>query len=175
MGKRELFHTLLQKAVKMLVVLFSLFAIGWFVQQLPFAQALPFMSQKLPVSVFLDSVVSLLALIVFVKFGAEAAPAVDGLVDFVQEAGELFRNVLRIFALLFAYYAFQPAVFPFIRDLEWIYQSVFLCFTLFFLARAGLHIYRASDGISRFLLGVLHPYPPEAGSRGGATAGPPKN
>jgi hypothetical protein len=157
MGKKELFRVLLLKAVKTLVVLFTLFAIGWFVEQLPFAQALSFISPKLPVSVFLDTVVSLLGLIVFVKFGSESAPAVDGLLEFVPKAGELSCNVVRVFALLFAYYAFQGAVFPFIRDFEWVYQCVFLGFTLFFLVRAGLHVYRASDEISGFLLGLLHP------------------
>ena len=72
MGKKELLRNLLAKAVKTLVVLFTLFAIGWFVEQLPFAQALPFFSQKLPVSVFLNAVVSLMAAIVFVNIGREA-------------------------------------------------------------------------------------------------------
>jgi len=158
MAKKELFWTLLAKAVKTLVVLFTLFAIGFFVESLPFAQPLPFLSRKLPVSVFLNAVVSLLAIIVFVRFGSEAAPSVDGLLDFVPKAGELACNVVRISALLFAYYAFQGAVFPFITDLEWVYQSLFLGFTLFFLAQAGLQVYYASDEISKFLVGVLRPY-----------------
>lgn len=174
MGKKDLFRLLILKAVKTLVVLFTLFAIGWFVEQLPFAQALPFFSQRLSVGVFLDTVVSLLGLIVFVKFGSESAPAVDGLLDFVPKAGDLSGNVVKVFALVFAYYAFQPAVFPFVRDFEWIYQSVFLGLTLFFLARAGLHVYRASDEISRVLLGIMHPYRQEAGA-GNATTEPPKN
>lgn len=158
MGKKDLFRTLLLKSVKTLVVLFTLFAMGWFVEQLPFAQALPFLSQKLPVSVFLNAVVSVLAVVVFVKFGGEAAPAVDGLLDFVPKAGELSCNAVKICALLFSYYAFQAAIFPFIRDLEWVYQIVFLGFTLFFLAKTGLLVYYASEEISRFLLGVIHPY-----------------
>jgi len=129
MAKKEIFWTLLVKAVKTLVILFTLFAIGWFMDQLPFAQALPFMSQKLPVGAFLNAVVSAFA-----------------------------GSLIKILALLFAYYAFQDAVFPFIRNFEWIYQSFFLGFTLFFLARAGLQIYGASEQISRFLLGALKPY-----------------
>ena len=165
MGKKDLFRTLLLKSVKTLVVLFTLFAMGWFVEQLPFAQALPFLSQKLPVSVFLNAVVAVLAVVAFVNFGGEAAPAVDGLLDFVPKAGELSCNVVKICALLFSYYAFQGAIFPFIKDLEWVYQIVFLGLTLFFLAKTGLLVYYASEEISRFLLGVIHPYkaePPRA-------------
>lgn len=158
MGKKELFWTLLIKAVKTLVVLFTLFAIGFFVDSLPFARPLPFISGRLPVSVFLNAVVSLLAIIVFVKFGSESAPSVDGLVEFVPKAGELACNVVRIFALLFAYYAFQDAVFPFISEYEWIYQSLFLGFTLFFLVRVGLQVYSVSEDISKFLVGILRPY-----------------
>ena len=161
MGKKDLFRTLLQKAVKTLVVLFMLFAMGWFVDQLPFAQALPFISHKLPVSVFLNAVVSLLAVVVFVKFGGESAGAVEGLLDFVPKAGELSCNAVRIFALLFSYYAFQAATFPFLKDLEWVYQLCFLGMTLFFLAKTGLLVYYASDEISRFLLGIIHPYKAE--------------
>ncbi|OGR69267.1 MAG: hypothetical protein A2081_05465 [Elusimicrobia bacterium GWC2_61_19] len=157
MPKKDLFRTLLVKSVKTLIVLFTLFAMGWFVEQLPFAQALPFFSAKLPVSVFLNAVVSFLAVAAFVKFGAESAPAVDGLLDFMAGAGELFGNIVKILSLLFSYYAFQAAIFPFISGFEWVYQSFFLGFTLFFLARAGLQIYGASEGLSRFLLGVLHP------------------
>lgn len=158
MGKKEFLKSLLAKAVKTLVVLFTLFAIGWFVEQLPFAQALPFFTPKLPVSVFLNAVISLLAAVVFVNIGREAAVEVDGLLDFLPRAGELFCNIVKIFALLFAYYAFQPAIFPFVGEYGWIYQSVFLGFTLFFLARAGLQFYAASEQISRFLLGLLSPY-----------------
>ena len=158
MAKKELFWTLLIKAVKTLVVLFTLFAIGYFVEVLPFAQPLPFLSIKLPVSVFLNAIVSLLAIIVFVKFGSESAATVDGLLDFVPKAGELACNVVRILALLFAYYAFQAAIFPFIADFEWIYQSVFLGLTLFFLVRVGLQVYYASEEISKFLVGILRPY-----------------
>jgi hypothetical protein len=157
MAKKELFRTLLVKSIKTLIVLFTLFSMGWFVEQLPFAQALPFFSAKLPVSVFLNALVSGLAIAAFVKFGAESAPAVDGLLDFVARAGELFGNLVKIVSLLFGYYAFQAAIFPFITDFEWVYQSFFLGFTLFFLARAGLQVYSASEGISKFLLSVLQP------------------
>ncbi len=158
MGKKDLFRTLLLKSVKTLVMLFTLFAMGWFVEQLPFAQALPFLSQKLPVSVFLNAVVAVLAVVVFVKFGEESSAAVDGLLDFVPKAGELSGNVVKICALLFSYYAFQAAIFPFIQDFEWVYQLVFLGLTLFFLAKTGLLVYYASEEVSRFLLGVIHPY-----------------
>ena len=146
---------LLIKAVKTLVALFTLVAIGTFVEYLPYGKALPFLSQKLPVGVFLNAVVSLLGLVVFVKFGAEASPAADGILEFVPGAGKLFRSIVKILALLFAYYAFQDAVFPFIADYEWAYQTVFLGFTLFFLVRAGLQIYESSEEISKFLVSGL--------------------
>ena len=121
MEKKELLRTLLVKAIKTLVVLFTLFAMGWFVEQLPFARALPFFSQKLPVSALLNSVVGLLAVAAFVKFGSEAGPSVAGLLDFVPKAGEIFGNLVKIAALLFSYYAFQAPIFPFIDNFEWIY------------------------------------------------------
>lgn len=157
MEKKELFRTLLVKAVKTLVVLFTLFAMGWFVGQLPYAEALPFLSEKLPVAAFINAVVSLLAVVVFVKFGAEAGPAVAGLLEFVPKAGDIFGNLVKILALLFSYHAFQEAVLPFIETYEWVYQSFFLGFTLFFLVRAGLLVYGASEELSRYLLSVIHP------------------
>lgn len=158
MGKKELFWSLLIKSVKTLVALFTLFAIGFFVESLPYAKSLPFLSLKLPVGVFLNAVVSLLAVIIFVKFGVEASPAVDGILDFMPGAGKLGRSVIKIMSLLFAYYAFQDAIFPFIEEYEWAYQSIFLGFTLFFLVRAGLQIYHCSEEISKFLVGALRPY-----------------
>lgn len=157
MEKKELFRTLLAKGIKTLVVLFTLFAMGWFVGQLPYAEALPFLSEKLPVAAFMNAVVSLLAVTVFVKFGAEAGPAVAGLLDFVPKAGDIFGNLTKILALLFSYHAFQEAVFPFIEAYEWVYQSLFLGLTLFFLVRAGLLVYGASEELSRYLLSVIHP------------------
>lgn len=158
MGKKELLWDLLIKAVKTLVALFTLFAIGFFVESLPYARSLPFLSLKLSVSVFLNAVVSLLSVIVFVKFGGEASPAADGILDFIPGAGRLVRSLIKIMALLFSYYAFQAAIFPFIENYEWAYQTVFLGFTLFFLVRAGLQIYESSEEISKFLVAGLRPY-----------------
>lgn len=163
MSKKELLWNLLIKAVKTLVALFTLFAIGFFVESLPYARALPFLSMKLPVSVFLNAVVSLLAVLVFVKFGVEASPAADGVLDFLPGAGKLARSVIKILALLFSYYAFQDAVFPFIEGYEWAYQTVFLGFTLFFLVRAGLQVYESSERISEFLVSGLRPQKPAPG------------
>lgn len=157
MLKKDGVGILLQKTVKTLVVFFTLSAIGWFVEQLPFARSLPFLSFKLTIGVFLSSVISLLMLMVLAMFGSEAAPAVDSLLEFIPRAGKLFVNLVRIGAVLFAYYSFQPAVFPFIPEYEWAYQAAFLGLILFFLARAGLLVYAASEDISRFLLGLLNP------------------
>ena len=162
-GKKELLWSLLIKTVKMLVALFTLFAIGFFVESLPYVESLPFLSPKLPVGVLLNAVVSLLAALVFVKFGAEASPAAEGILDFMPDAGRLARSVIKILALLFAYYAFQDAVFPFIADYEWLYQSLFLGLTLFFLASAGLQAYHSSEEISKFLVDALRPYKTPAG------------
>ncbi len=157
MGKKELFWELAVKAVKTLVALFALFGAGYFVETLPYAGTLPFMSVKLPVGVFLNAVISLLAVALFVKFGGEASPAADGLLDFMPGAGKLARSVVKILALLFSYYAFQDAIFPFIADFEWVYQSLFLGFTLFFVVRAVLQVYYSSEEISRFLIAALRP------------------
>lgn len=160
MSKKEHFNILLLKTTKTLVIFFTLSAIGWFVDLLPFAQTLPFLSAKLPIGVFLRSVISLLMLIVMIVFGAEVSPAMDSLLDFVPKAGKLFGNLVKIGACLFAYSAFQPAVFPFIPGFEWVYQAVLLGVILFFLARAGLLVYAASEDISRFLMGLFNPYRP---------------
>jgi len=157
MGKKELFWELAVKAVKTLVALFALFGAGYFVETLPYASALPFLSAKLPVGVFLNAVISLLAVALFVKFGAEASPAADGLLDFMPGAGKLARSVVKILALMFSYYAFQDAIFPFIAEFEWVYQSLFLGFTLFFVVRAVLQVYYSSEEISRFLIAALRP------------------
>jgi hypothetical protein len=166
MSKKENVSTLLLKTTKTLVVFFTLSAIGWFVEILPFAQSLPFLSSKLPIGVFLSSVISLLMLIVLVVFGTEAAPAVDGLLDFMPKAGSLFKNLVKIGAGLFAYYSFQPAVLPFIPEFEWAYQAAFLGLILFFLVRVGLIVYAGSEDISRFLLGFLNPYRPAPEAKG---------
>ena len=158
MSKKELFKALLVKAVKVLVVLFSLLLISWFMNILPFARVLPFFTDKLPVSVFLNAIISLLALIVFVGFGSESKALLDGLLERLAGPGELFSYIVKIMALLFAYYAFQEAVFPFIGNFEWVYQSLFLVFTMFFLAKAGLQVYHASEEISKFLLSLFEPY-----------------
>jgi len=155
MGKKELFWELVTKAVKTLVALFTLFAIGYFVERLPFAQSLPFISVKLPVSVFLNAVISLLAVVIFIRFGVEASPCADGLMDFMPGAGKFARSVVKILALLFSYFAFKPAVAPFMEDYEWAYEALFLGFTLFYLVRAGLHLYAASENISKFLVEAL--------------------
>jgi hypothetical protein len=162
MGKKDLLWNLATKAVKTLVALFTLFTIGYFVERLPFAQSLPFISLKLPVSVFLNAVVSLLAVVVFVRFGVEASPCADGIMDFMPGAGKFTRSVVKILALLFSYFAFKPAVSPFISDYEWAYESLFLGFTLFYLARAGLHLYAASENISKFLVEALRQPIPSA-------------
>jgi hypothetical protein len=171
MSNKELLWELAAKSVKALLALFTLFAAGFFLESLPYARSLPFFSPLLPVSVFLSAVISLLAVAVFVKYGAEASPAADGLLDFLPGAGKLLRSVVKILALLFSYYAFQDAVLPFIYGYEWAYQSVFLGFTLFFTARAALQVYSSSEEISRFIVGALRPGGGRPGNSGGAVNG----
>jgi len=167
MVKKELLWDLLIKSVKMLVALFTLFTIAFFVESLPYSRSLPFMSLKMPVGVFLTAVVSLLSVIIFIKFGGEISPSVDGILDFMPGAGRLARSIVKVLALLFSYYAFQDVFSPFIEGYEWAYQALFLGFTLFFLARAGLQVYQSSEEISRFLVAALR--------SGGAPAGAEKN
>ncbi len=170
MTKKDLSWELAVKAVKTLVALFALFAAGYFVESLPYSGSLPFLSRKLPVGVFLNAVISLLAVGLFIRFGSEASPAADGIVSFMPGAGKLVRSLVKILALLFAYYAFQDAVFPFIEEYEWVYQSLFLGFTLFYVVRAVLQVYYSSEEISRFLLGALR-QPAASGKKDGPQAG----
>ncbi len=169
MPKKDLLWELAVKSVKTLLAIFTLFAAGLFVSGLPYARELPFFSAKLPVSVFLGAVVSALAVAVFVRFGAEISPALDGLLEFLPGAGRLARSVVKVLALLFSYYAFQEAVFPFIGGLEWVYQALFLVFTLFFTARAAFQVYASSETLSRFLVGMLRP--PFVSAEGGGEVG----
>lgn len=168
MTKQESLQDLALKGAKTLVVFLTLAAIGWAIAVLPFAADLPFISTRLPASVFFTAVLKALAIAVFIMFGVEISTSVDALADFVPKAGMLVRNVIKILATLFAYDAFQPAVYPFIRNYEWLYQSVFLGFSLFFLAKAGLLLYAASEQIGRFLLGVFNPYRNDRDKPGGS-------
>ncbi len=155
MTQKELLWELAVKSVKTLLALFTLLAAGLFVSGLPYARELPFFSGRLPVSVFLGAVVSALAVAVFIKFGSEISPVLDGVLEFLPGAGRLARSVAKVLALLFSYYAFQEAVFPFIGGFEWVYQALFLGFTLFFTARAALQIYSSSEAVSRSIVGTL--------------------
>jgi hypothetical protein len=140
------------------VLLASLYAADWLIGILPFAKELPFLTSKLSAAAFLSALVSLLTVVVLVLFGSDIGPPADALLDFVPRAGDLAGNLVRIAVLLYAYGAFQPVIFPFIPDYEWAYQSLFLGLTVFFLARAGLLMYAASESISGFIFGAFNPY-----------------
>lgn len=158
MAKKEHLLALARKTIKVTVALFTLSLMGWFVAALPFARELPFISHKLTAAGFLNAVISLLMVIVFVRFGSEIGGSVDALLDFLPKAGDLAGNLAKIAAALFSYGAFQGPVYPFIADYEWAYQALFLGVTLFFLARAGLIMYAAGDGISGFVMAAFSPY-----------------
>ena len=157
---------LLLKSIKTLVVLFTLGAISWAVGAMPLANDLPFISSKLPVAVFIDALLAALGIAVFVLYGAEISPFADALMPQVPRAGALTGNLVKLLATLFAFDSFKAPVFPFIPDYEWLYQSVFLGFSLFFLARAGLIVYAASETIGGFLLGLISFRRPPGGGSG---------
>ena len=157
MAKKDLIISLSVEALKTVIVLFTLLLISRFIEALPFA-GLPVFNGRITAAELLVAFVCAAAITVFVKAGLNAKAAVDELLHWLPGAGTLLNYLTGIAALLFAYSAFQPVVFPFIRELEWVYQSLFLAFTLFLLAKAALHIYGASESASRFLISVFRPY-----------------
>ncbi|MFA6434471.1 MAG: hypothetical protein WCW52_07235 [Elusimicrobiales bacterium] len=154
MIKRDLTTYLLVEALKTTIVLFTLLLMGRFIETLPFA-VLPVFNKLVTADELIAAFISAAAIAVFIKAGSNAKTAVDELLPQLPGAGKLLNYVTGIVALLFAYAAFQPVVFPFIPEFEWVYQSLFLAATLFLLAKAALHVYGASESLSRFLVSVL--------------------
>ncbi len=152
MDENSPLRLLVLKSLKTLVALFTLAAISWAVGAMPLANDLPFISSKLPVAVFIDALLASFGITVFVLYGAEISPYADALLPRVPGAGALAGNLVKLLATLFAFDSFKAPVFPFIPEYEWLYQSVFLGLSLFFLARAGLIVYAASETIGGFLL-----------------------
>ena len=157
MSKTDLITSLSVEALKTAIVLFTLLLISRFIEVLPFA-GLPVFNKAISAVELLTAFVSAAAIMVFIKAGLNAAASVDELLRWLPGAGTLLNYLTGIIALLFAYSAFQPVVFPFISEFEWVYQSLFLAGTLFLLAKAALLIYGASESVSRFLISILHPY-----------------
>lgn len=165
---------LLRKTLKLGVLLVTLYAADWLIGVLPFARELPFITSKLTAAGFLSALVSLLTVAALAFFGSEIGGPVDALLEFVPKAGKLAGNLVGIAVLLYAYGAFQSAVFPFIPGFEWAYQALFLGMTVFFLARAGLLMYAASESISGWLLGVFNPYKTPAETTAPVKEAPPQ-
>ena len=157
MIKKDLVTNLSVEALKTTIMLLTLLFISRFIEILPFAE-LPVLNKLITAAELLAAFVSAAAITVFIKAGLNAKAAVDELLHWLPGAGTLLNYLTGIAALLFAYSAFQPVVFPFIREFEWVYQSLFLAFTLFLLAKVALHVYGASESVSRFLISVFHPY-----------------
>ena len=157
MIKKDLVINLSVEALKTAIVLFTLLFISRFIEVLPFS-GLPVFNNIITAAELLTAFVSAAAIAVFIKAGLNAKPAVDELLHWLPGAGTLLNYLTGIAALLFAYSAFQPVIFPFIMEFEWVYQSAFLAVTLFLLAKAALHIYGASESASRFLISVFRPY-----------------
>ncbi|MBU2573775.1 MAG: hypothetical protein KKH28_06860 [Elusimicrobia bacterium] len=145
------------EALKTAIILFALLLISRFIEILPFS-GLPVFNRHITAADLLVAVVSLAAIIVFIKAGFNARPAVDELFHWLPGAGTLLNYITGIIAILFAYPAFQPVIFPFIKDFEWVYQSLFLGVTLFLLAKAGLCVYHAGEALSRAIISALQPY-----------------
>jgi hypothetical protein len=158
MTKKDTFRDLVVKTVKVMFILSALFAAGVFIDMLPFAAELPFIDDRLPVSVFLNALLSLLSIAAFIKYGTEARPRVDALADRVKGSGALVSYTVTMAAILVAYYSFQGPVYPFIKDYEWAYQSFFLALTLFFMTKAGIIVYASGEDVGRFFLSLMDPY-----------------
>jgi hypothetical protein len=154
--KKELVTNLSIEALRTAIVLFTLLAISSFIETLPFA-GLPVFNTLITAAEFLAAFASAAAIAVFIKAGLNAKTVVDELLYWLPGAGTLLNYLTAIAALLFAYSAFQPVVFPFIREFEWGYQLFFLALTLFMLAKAALYVYGASESVSRFLISIFQP------------------
>ena len=162
MVKKDLVVNLSVEALKTAIVLLTLLVISRFIESLPFSGLSVFYSPITAADV-LAAFISAAAIAVFIKAGLNAKGVVDELLHWLPEAGTLLNYLTGIVALLFAYSAFQTVVFPFIMELEWAYQALFLAGTLFLLAKVGIHIYRASESVSRFLISIFHQYEVKAG------------
>lgn len=157
MVKKELLINLSVSAIKTAIMLLTLLLINRFVEVLPFA-GLPIFGELITVADLLSAFICAAAIAVFIKESRGAKKTVDELLCWLPGAGTLLNYLSGIAALLFAYPAFQPVAFPFITEFEWVYQTLFLAVTLFLLAKAALHVYGASESVSRFLISVFHPY-----------------
>ena len=157
MTNRPLATAVLIEAVKTVIILVTLILIGRFIELLPFS-GLPVFNKYITAADMLVAAVSLAAMVVFIKAGFNAKPSIDELFRVLPRAGTLLNYFIGIIALLFGYNAFQPVIFPFIKDLEWVYQSLFLAVTLFLVAKAGIHVYDTSEVLSRAIVSALNPY-----------------
>ena len=165
MSKNDLVTNLAVETLKTVIVLATLLFISRFIEALPFS-GMPVLNRAITAAELLAAFVSAAAIVVFIKAGRNARGTVDALAYWLPGAGTLLNYLTGLAAVLFAYAAFQAVVFPFIRELEWAYQSLFLAATLFLLFKTALHIYGASESVSRFLVSVFHPYketPPRPG------------
>ncbi|MBI4657060.1 MAG: hypothetical protein HY746_10000 [Elusimicrobia bacterium] len=149
---------LLVQTVKLLILLVALTAMGFFMGLLPFAKSLPVLGSSIFVIDLWEALLSLTAIIIIINFAGESKPVIDRLICWIPQAGKLAGLIIYVFCVLFAYYAFQPVILPFIPEAEWIYQTIFLILTITLLVKAGLLVYRSSDEISRFLVSLLNPY-----------------
>jgi hypothetical protein len=138
-------------------VLATLLFISRFIEALPFS-GMPVLNKFITAAELLAALIAAAAIVVFIKAGRNAKTTVDELAYWLPGAGTLLNYFTGLAAVLFAYSAFQAVVFPFIIDFEWVYQSLFLAVTLFLLAKIALHVYGASENVSRFLVSVFHPY-----------------
>jgi len=157
MSKKDLAANLAVETLKTAIVLATLLFISRFIEALPFS-GMPVLNSAVTAAELLSAFVAAAAIVVFIKAGLNARVTVDELAYWLPGAGTLLNYLTGLAAVLFAYSAFQAVVFPFIRDFEWVYQSLFLAATLFLLAKIALHVYGASESVSRFLISVFHPY-----------------
>jgi hypothetical protein len=172
MSNKELAGKLAVEVLKTAIMLLALLVINRFVEALPFA-GLPVLNQRLAAADLLAACVSAAAIAVFLKAGMNAKISVDELLKWLPGAGTLLTDLMRLAAVLFAYFAFQTVTQPVIGGFEWAYQSVFLAFTLFLLAKAALRVYGASESVSRAILAVLNPYKDTPPEKNEATGGKP--
>lgn len=157
MTDKDLWTRLAVEALRTAITLFVLLLINQFIEALPFA-GLPVFDGSVSAADLLSAVIAAVAIAVFLRSALNSRAALNELLDWLPGAGVLTGYGAGVAAALFAYTAFRSVAVPFIGEFDWVYQAFFLALTLFLLSRIALHVYGASESISRFLIKLLSPY-----------------
>lgn len=155
MEEEKGWDALLALAFKAGITAVVVLGMGVFIGGLPFARELSAFGGRIAAPDFINSVLSLAVIAALAEFALAASPLFDRLLPVLPRAGRVASLLTAQLCLLYAYHALQPSVYPFMPELEWAYQSVFLGATLFVLARAGLLVHAAGGGLGEAAVALL--------------------